>query len=155
MSDASWPDLAGCIVGKVHHLPIRVYYEDTDFTGIVYHANYLKFAERGRTDFLRVAGVHHSELQEADPPLAFAVHKMEIEFLSPARIDDELLVETRYVAARGARFDIEQVILRDGQPIWRAMVRAACIDGAGRPKRMPVSIIDAIGAYVSEPSQSR
>lgn len=151
---SGWPDLAGRIEEGVHRLPIRVYYEDTDFTGVVYHANYLKFAERGRTDFLRLAGVHHSELQDQDPPLAFAVHKMEIEFLAPARIDDLLEVETRYVTARGARFDIEQTIVRDGTPIWRAVVRAACIDSAGRPKRMPKSIIEAIGPHVAAASQS-
>lgn len=152
MSEA-WPDLAGKIVDGVHRLPIRVYYEDTDFTGIVYHANYLKFAERGRTDFLRVAGVHHSELQDHEPPLAFAIHKMEIEFLAPARIDDELLVETRYVTARGARFDISQEIFRGDTCLWRAVVRAACIDAEGRPKRMPKSIIEAISPHVAPASQ--
>lgn len=156
MTDSAkgWPDLAGRVEAGVHRLPIRVYYEDTDFTGIVYHANYLKFAERGRTDFLRLTGVHHSELLERDPPLAFAVHKMEIDFITPARIDELLVVETRYVAARGARLEIEQVILRDETPIWRALVRAACIDTDGRPKRLPASLIEALGPHVAAASQS-
>lgn len=154
MSAENWPDLAGRVEEGVHRLPIRVYYEDTDFTAIVYHANYLKFAERGRTDFLRLTGVHHSQLLERDPPLAFAVHKMEIEFITPARIDELLVVETRYVAARGARLDIEQTITRDGAPIWRALVRAACIDTDGRPKRLPASIVEALAPHVAAASQS-
>ncbi len=149
-----WPDLAGRIVEGVHRLPIRVYYEDTDFSGIVYHANYLKYAERGRTDFLRLAGVHHSELLKLDPPLAFAVHKMEIEFLAPARIDELLEVETRYVTARGARLDIEQTICRDSTQIWRGFVRVACIDTGGRPRRLPVSVVEALGGYVAAATQS-
>jgi len=154
MSDGKWPDLAGAIVEGVHRLPIRVYYEDTDFTGIVYHANYLKFAERGRTDFLRLTGIHHSELLELDPPLAFAVHKMEIEFLVPAKIDDLLEVESRYVTAKGARLEIEQIITRDGVPIWRALVRAACIDTDGRPKRLPAFMLEALDPHVAAATQS-
>lgn len=150
---AGWPDLAGRIVEGVHRLPIRVYYEDTDFSGIVYHANYLKYAERGRTDFLRLADVHHSELLKLDPPLAFAIHKMEIEFLAPARIDELLEVETRYVTAKGARLDVQQTIHRHGTPIWRAMVHAACIDTQGRPRRLPDFAVKALAGHVAAASQ--
>jgi acyl-CoA thioester hydrolase len=154
MSGSEWQDIAGKIVDGVHHLPIRVYYEDTDFSGIVYHANYLKFAERSRSDFLRLVGIHHSEILELDPPLAFAIQKMEIEFLAPARIDDLLEVESRYITARGARLEIEQVIKCDGKPIWRAIVRAACIDTDGRPRRLTASMLDALGPHVAAASQS-
>ena len=78
--------------GEAFVTSVRVYYEDTDFSGVVYHANYLKFAERGRSDFLRFAGIHHSELLAMTPPLAFVVNAMQIEFLAPAKIDDELRV---------------------------------------------------------------
>ena len=110
--DLAWPDLAGRFDGRIHRLGIRIYYEDTDFSGVVYHANYLRFAERGRSDFLRLAGIGHRELMEADRPLAFAIHKMELSFLVPARIDDVLEVATVYRAARGARIEAEQVIYR-------------------------------------------
>jgi len=151
--NTDWPDLAGRIEGQVHRLPIRVYYEDTDFSGIVYHANYLRFAERGRSDFLRLAGVHHTDLFEGAEPLAFAVHRMEIDFLKPARIDDRLEVRTQYVRASGARIEAKQAILRiaDGaepETIWRARVFAACLDPAGRPRRLPASVRDALAPFV-------
>jgi len=154
VSDTNWPDISGKIVDGVHRLPIRVYYEDTDFSGIVYHANYLKFAERGRSDFLRQVGVHHSEILELDPPLAFAIQKMEIEFLAPARIDDLLEVESHCVTARGARLEFEQVITRDGEPIWRAIIKAACIDTSGRPRRLTAEMLAAFGPHVAAASQS-
>ena len=99
---------AGRFDGRVHHLPVRIYYEDTDFTGLVYHANYLRFFERGRSDFLRVAGVHHSELLDGAEPMAFAVNKMSLEFLKPARIDDALVVKTAFETMRGPRIFIAQ-----------------------------------------------
>lgn len=154
--DATWPDLAGRIEGQVHKLPIRVYYEDTDFSGIVYHANYLRFAERGRSDFLRLAGVHHTSLFEGDDPVAFAVHRMEMDFLKPARIDDRLEVHTRYLRASGARIEARQVIWQlagEGAPhmLWRADVFAAVLDTQGRPRRLPVSVRDALAPFVSAP----
>lgn len=160
MSDTSqspqdWPDMAGRIVGQTHHLPVRVYYEDTDFSGIVYHANYLRFAERGRSDFLRLTGVNHADLFQGDDPLAFAIHRMEIDFVRPARIDDQLEVQTRYVRASGARLEAEQSIYLVDEAgklveIWRAKVFAACIDGEGRPRRLPRSAREALAAYVIE-----
>jgi len=159
MSSREWPDLAGRIEGKTHILPVRVYYEDTDFSGIVYHANYLRFAERGRSDFLRLTGVNHTDLFEAEVPLAFAIHRMEIDFIRPARIDDRLEVHTRYVKAGGARLEAEQVIWLmpvEGEPveIWRARVLAACIDGEGRPRRLPKSTRESLAPYVDEASAS-
>jgi acyl-CoA thioester hydrolase len=160
MSDMSqppqdWPDMAGRIVGQTHYLPVRVYYEDTDFSGIVYHANYLRFAERGRSDFLRLAGVNHADLFQGEDPLAFAIHRMEIDFVRPARIDDRLEVQTRYVRASGARLEAEQSIYLVDEAgalieIWRAKVFAACIDGEGRPRRLPQSARKALATYVIE-----
>ncbi len=100
-----WPDLAGRIEGKVHVLPIRVYYEDTDFSGAVYHANYLKFCERARSDCLRLLGIHHSELQGT---AGFVVRRMVCDFLKPALIDDLLEVETRFGEFGGARMELNQ-----------------------------------------------
>src|SRR5215470_16995647 len=91
----------GLLEAGEHRLPVRVYYEDTDFTGVVYHANYLRYFERGRSDFLRLRGVSHTSLRERAEPIAFVVRRMEIEFISPARVDDALLVRTAYAALKG------------------------------------------------------
>jgi acyl-CoA thioester hydrolase len=125
----------------VYTLPIRIYYEDTDFSGVVYHAAYLKFFERGRTEALRACGVHHSELLARAEPLAFAVRKMTIEWLAPARIDDLLEVRTRFSDAKGARMSVAQEIWRDETLIARAEVDAACMSLAGRARRLPADIL--------------
>ncbi|MDF1769324.1 tol-pal system-associated acyl-CoA thioesterase [Maricaulis sp.] len=122
---------------KAHRLPVRVYYEDTDFSGVVYHARYLHFFERGRTESLRACGIHHSELAAMEPPLAFAVRRMGIEFIRAARVDDVLVVETRFKPQAGARLMMDQALTRDGETIATASVQAVCIDGAGRAKRPP------------------
>ena len=124
---------AGWFEGREHVLPVRVYYEDTDFTGVVYYGNYARFLERGRSDFLRLAGVSHTELFEADA--AFVVTRLEIDFKRPARIDDALLVRTTYDAVSGPRLAIGQTITRGAELIVQARVSAACIDLKGRPKR--------------------
>ncbi len=137
---------SGSWTSGVHTLPVRVYYEDTDFTGVVYYANYLKFLERGRTDALRAAGVAHSELLEADPALGFAVRKITAEYLIPARIDDALIVETQVTQAKGARIGFSQRVLRGENVLLTAQVEAACIDMAGRPKRLPKGVVAAVEA---------
>lgn len=119
---------------------VRIYYEDTDFSGVVYHAAYLKFFERGRTEALRESGVHHSELLTRDEPLAFAVRRMTTEWIAPARIDDVLEVRTRFTGARGARMFLEQEIWREETLIARAEVEAVCMSLAGRPRRLPGEI---------------
>lgn len=126
---------------NVYRLPIRIYYEDTDFSGVVYHAAYLKFFERGRTEALRACGVHHSELLARDEPLAFAVRKMTTEWLIPAKIDDMLEVRTRFVSAKGARMMLSQEIWRDDVLLARAEVEAASMSLSGRPRRLPEDII--------------
>ena len=97
---------AGRFDGRDHLLPVRVYYEDTDFTGLVYHANYVRYFERGRSDFLRAIGVGHADLLEEAEPLAFVVSELNIRYLKPARIDDALVVRTVY-EAMGIR-DLEE-----------------------------------------------
>src|SRR5690349_24594996 len=108
---------AGRFDGRLHHLPVRIYYEDTDFSGLVYHANYLRFFERGRSDFLRLAGIHHNQLLSGAEPLAFAVNKIAVEFHKPARIDDALLVNTAFEAIKGPRIFIAQKLMRGGETL--------------------------------------
>ena len=138
---------AGWFEGREHVLPVRVYYEDTDFTGVVYHANYLRYFERGRSDFLRMAGVSHTDLLAHDQPTAFVVTRMEIDFRKPARIDDALLVRTTYDEARGPRLAISQRIVRDEEVIAQAVVSAACIGMDGRPRKPPAGLVEALAPW--------
>ncbi|MBB4303013.1 acyl-CoA thioester hydrolase [Rhodobium orientis] len=139
--------LAGRIEAGHHLLQIRVYYEDTDFSGIVYHANYLKFMERGRTDFLRLCGVHHAELAAGagGEALHFVVRHMELDFHAPARIDDVLTVETRFRELRGARMVLDQVVRRGATVLIGAAVTAAVINAAGRPRRLAQEMREKLG----------
>ena len=134
--DPASAHLAGALRSGTHVLPVRVYYEDTDFSGIVYHASYLRFLERGRTDSLRLAGVDQSTLHAEGEGLVFAVRRLTIDFLKPARMDDILTVETRIDEARGASLVIAQRILRADEVVITADVRVAAIAG-GRPVRIP------------------
>lgn len=139
---------AGRFEGRDHLLPVRVYYEDTDFTGVVYHANYVRYFERGRSDFLRLAGIGHAELLEVDPPLAFVVHEMKLSFVKPARIDDSLVVRTTYDAVKGVRLMIAQTIERDGEVLCRAEVTAVCIHLDGRPRRPTPALVEAVRPWL-------
>lgn len=127
--------------GTEFAIPVRVYYEDTDFSGVVYHARYLHFFERGRTEALRTCNISHTELLAREEPLAFAVTKMTTEWISPARIDDALEVTTRFVEVRGARMRIAQEIRRGETLIARADVEAACRNLEGRPRRLPPEVV--------------
>lgn len=134
--------LSGILKNGVHRLDIRIYYEDTDFSGLVYHANYLKFCERGRSDMLRLAGIRHTEL--AEQGLGFVVRRMACDFRAPARIDDVISVETRLKEARPARFVLDQQVKRQDMVLFAAEVMVALIDGNGRPQRMPASLMQKI-----------
>ena len=123
-----------------HSFPVRIYYEDTDFSGNVYHAAYLKFFERGRTEFLRDAGIHHSEL--AAQGLAFAVRSMDIQFDGAAHIDDLLTVTTGVAALTGARLTLNQAILRDEMVLTRAVVVVVAIKTSGGAARMPKDLLE-------------
>lgn len=131
----------------VHELSLRVYYEDTDAAGIVYHANYLKFAERGRTEFLRSVGFDHQMLADVHG-LVFAVARCVTDFVTPARLDDLLLVRTRVTAIRGARLDLEQIVLRASVTVARLAVTLAILDRAAmRPRRLPEALRSGFAAY--------
>jgi acyl-CoA thioester hydrolase len=127
-------------MSQTHRIEVRVYYEDTDFSGAVYHAAYLHFFERGRTEFLRAEGVHHSEL--AKDGVAFAVRSMTIEFEKAAHIDDLLIVDTALVEVTGARLMLEQTISRGDEVVTRATVVVVAIHD-GRAARLPASVIAA------------
>jgi acyl-CoA thioester hydrolase len=139
---------AGRFEGRDHILPVRVYYEDTDFTGLVYHANYVRYFERGRSDFLRLAGVGHADLLAGETPLAFVITALDLQFLKAARIDDALIVRTTYDALRGPRLTIRQTIERGGEVLCRAEVEAAVIDLTGRPRRAPATLIAAVTPWL-------
>ncbi|MGQ2905025.1 MAG: tol-pal system-associated acyl-CoA thioesterase [Neoaquamicrobium sediminum] len=131
--------LSGELTDYGHRLDARVYYADTDFSGVVYHARYLEFFERGRSDFLRLAGVHHTELADGKhgEKLVWVVKRMEIDFRAPARIDDILSVETRTEKVSGARIFMAQQLKRGEELLVEAIVEAAIISESGRPRRFP------------------
>ena len=137
--------LSGELTDFGHRLVARVYFADTDFTGVVYHARYLEFLERGRSDFLRLAGVHHTELADGKhgEVLSWVVRRMEIDFRQPARVDDIVTVETRTEAISGARIQMAQRLLRGGNVLVEAKVEAAIIGASGRPRRFPKEWIAA------------
>jgi len=118
-----------------HELSVRVYYEDTDFSGRVYHASYIRFMERGRTEWLRALGYEHGVLA-GEQGVVFAVRRLEIDYLAPAIIDDLLRIETRVAAVRGATIDFAQIVLRGGQSLATAKILVAALRG-GRPMRIP------------------
>lgn len=133
----------GKLTDQGHELIQRVYYEDTDFSGAVYHAKYLHFMERGRTEFIRCKGLIQSEiLNENDPEsaVAFMVSKLEIKYLKPARMDNILTITTEPIMARGARMELSQRILRGDEVLIDAKVTVACVNGHGRPRRLPESL---------------
>ena len=132
------PSIGGLIRDGKHHMQIRVYYEDTDFSGIVYHANYLRFMERGRTNHLRLMGAEqHALFAEAEvetPGFAFVVRSMQIDYLKPARMDDVLEVVTWPLAVKGASITLAQEVRRGGDVLVKAEVRVAFIcDGRAQP----------------------
>jgi acyl-CoA thioester hydrolase len=131
------PDLSGIIKQKTHFFQIRVFYEDTDFTGIVYHANYLKFAERGRTNFLRLLGVNHSELINSDEPKYFVVYKMNSKFMGTSTIDDLLEVRSAFIGIEGVRLKIDQNIYKEEKKVFSANIEFALLDKNAKPIKFP------------------
>jgi acyl-CoA thioester hydrolase len=127
-----------------HALPIRVYYEDTDFSGVVYHASYLRFLERGRTELLRDLGVHQAALHGDAAALAFAVRRMTIDWLKPARMDDMVTVETRIGAIKGASLMLLQRILRGEELLLTAEVLVVAVS-SGKPARLPPGLKERLG----------
>jgi acyl-CoA thioester hydrolase len=119
-----------------HSFACRVYYEDTDLAGIVYYANYLKFIERARTEFVRALGVDQGALK-AEQGLVFAVRRLEADYIAPARFDDLLEVETNLTALSPARITLQQNVARGGEILFSASVMLVCLSENGRPQRIP------------------
>ena len=135
--------LSGELIEHGHRLVQRVYYEDTDFSGLVYHARYLHFLERGRTDYLRCLGCEQSALLTADEEgLVFVVHRMEIDFKTPARMDDVLTITTITEKAGGAKMVLNQEIRRGETLLVAAKVIIAVINAKGRPRRLPEAVAE-------------
>lgn len=118
-----------------HRFPVRVYYEDTDMGGIVYHANFLKFIERARSDMVAGLGLDQNAMR--DGGLVFAVRRIEADYLRPARFADDLEVSTRIVSATGARLVLDQRVLRGDETLFTALVTIAAMSAGGRPARLP------------------
>ena len=149
---SNWPDLAGRIEGDTHVLPVRVYFEDTDFTGLVYHANFLKFCERGRSDFIRMLGIDHRSL--ANPkegqPSVFVVRRIEVDYLKPARIDEVLEVVTQCAEIGGATLVLAQEVRRDGVALARLKVSVVLVSEAGKPQRLGQLVRGALERFVKQ-----
>lgn len=150
MSAHPWPDLAGRIrddeTGRRHVLPVRVYFEDTDFSGLVYHASYVRWCERGRSDFLRLLGTDARRLidgSDRHEPAAFVVRRMHLDYLSPARMDDVLEVETRVQSLGGASVTLQQTITRDAKRLFEAVVTVVLISVSGKPLRLTDAVREA------------
>lgn len=144
--------LGGRFDGGEYLWPVRIYYEDTDAVGMVYHSNYLKFAERARTELIRAFGGEHEALRRQFG-IAFVVSKCDMHFLSPARLDDVVEVRTAKNGLGAATLDLQQNIWRDDRELVRLRVLLACINGAGRAVRIPDEIRRRLAAWEQEPSR--
>ncbi len=141
---ANWADLSGRLSRSGHVLPIRVYFEDTDFSGVVYHTSYMRWCERGRSDYLRLLGIKHNALQEgafAGEPCVFALRRLNAEFLKSARIDDVLEVHTSLAELTKASIVLRQTIEREGKPIFRLDVQCVLLSMSGRLLRLPAPML--------------
>lgn len=143
------PHLDGAISDGLHRMHVRVYYEDTDFSGIVYHANYLRFMERGRTNYLRLLGADQralfAEAESEAPGFAFVVRSMQLEFLRPSRMDDLLEIVTRPVEVKGASILLGQEVRRGDELLLEAKVKVAFVSG-GRARAIPKALRIAMSA---------
>jgi len=133
----------GLIEAGAYLYPVRVYYEDTDAAGLVYYANYLKFAERARTEMLRRLGIEQERLR-AETGLAFVVRRCTVDYLLPARLDDDLVIATRLARLGGAALELEQDVQRDDEALVRLTVSIAALGRNGRPQRLPSQLRTAI-----------
>ncbi|HEY1708893.1 MAG TPA: YbgC/FadM family acyl-CoA thioesterase [Rhizomicrobium sp.] len=140
----------GRFEGKVHILPIRVYYEDTDLSGIVYHANYLRYMERGRMEFFRGAGVAEFAHMDHDEPKAWTLRKVQIEYFRPARLNDLVEVHTRLTELTGARMGAQQEVYCRGHQLTQASVEACVITLTGKPRRIPSTTRERLAPLLFE-----
>lgn len=152
-AESNWPDLAGRLIDidgtRSHVLPVRVYFEDTDFSGLVYHASYVRWCERGRSDFLRLLGGDHRRLIDGSggsEPAAFVVRRMTFDFLKPSRIDELLEVVTGVKAIGAASLTLLQSVKRGETTLVEAEVTVVLISVSGKPLRISSALREAFGA---------
>jgi acyl-CoA thioester hydrolase len=138
----------GRFEGNVHILPIRIYYEDTDLSGVVYHANYLRFMERGRSEFFRAAGITRLAMLEDEEPTAWTLRKAALEYVRPARVDDLIEVHTTLTGLTGARMSADQKIYLGEQLLTRGEVEACVITLAGKPRRIPEEFRNLLAPFL-------
>ena len=148
----AWPDLSGRLIGdggkRLHVLPLRIYFEDTDFSGLVYHASYVRFCERGRSDFLRLLGNDHRALIDGAggrEPAAFVVRRMTLEFLKPARIDEVLEVSTKVREMTAATLLLDQVVTRGADRLFEAVVTVVLVSRTGKVLRIAEGLRRVLG----------
>lgn len=154
MSSERWPGLAGRIEGRRHILPVRVYFEDTDAGGLVYHASFIRWFERGRSDFLRLLGLNQSTLMTPEAggePMAFVVRRIAVDYMKPGRLDDVLEVITESGETSNASLTLKQQIERDGEAICRAEVTCVLISlKGGRPLRLKSALPASVQNFFRE-----
>ncbi|MBW8707772.1 MAG: YbgC/FadM family acyl-CoA thioesterase [Alphaproteobacteria bacterium] len=134
--------------GKTHILPIAVYYEDTDLSGVVYHANYLRYMERGRTEFFRLAGISRANLNDAEPS-AWAIRRIAVEYHRPARLDDQIAVHSVLTAVTGARMNVVQKIFCGQVLLVEGRIEACMITLTGKLQRLPKNVLETLAPYVT------
>jgi acyl-CoA thioester hydrolase len=134
--------------GKAHILPIRIYYEDTDLSGVVYHANYLRYMERGRTEFFRLAGITKMAMLDDAEPTAWTLRNATLDFRRPARLEDQLEVHTTCPLLTGARMRADQKIYANGMLLVHGTVEACIMTLDGKPRRIPQAIRDLLLPYL-------
>ena len=151
-----WPDIAGRIEGETHVLPVRVYFEDTDCAGVVYHANFLKFCERARSDFIRLLGIDAKGLAEPEhgEPSVFVVRRVEIDYLKPGHMDDLLEIVTSCAEIGSASLVLQQDVRRDGTPIVRAKVTVVLVSRAGKPQRLGALVRTSLQRFVNQQGET-
>ncbi len=140
----------GAFDGKTHILPLRIYYEDTDLSGMVYHANYLRYMERGRTEFFRLAGITQMADLDSAEPTAWAIRNVEIKFHSPARVDDALAVHTKLTGISGARLAASQRIYAGKTLLTDGRIEACIVTLTGKPRRIPENIRALLTPFLYE-----
>ena len=148
-TDAREPS-TGWFEGKAFVFPVRIYYEDTDLSGVVYHAGYLRFMERGRSEFLRAAGLRHQGMLEADEPLVWAVRRLTIDYAKPARVDEAVTVKTEVREVTGVRMRLRQSLWRGPDRLTEAEVEVCVITLEGRPRRIPAPIAAALHGFLED-----
>jgi len=136
----------GMFDGKTHVLPISIYYEDTDLSGMVYHANYLRYMERGRTEFFRLAGISRANL-DAEEPTAWTIRRIAIEYFRPARLDDQIAVHSVLTEVSGARLKVLQRVRHGETLLVEGRIEACITTLTGKPRRLPKNVFETLAPF--------